>query len=155
MKSQVNQNICISGLNPVGSCEKHCRAYLHYMEDADPDLRMHTGYMKKMHKHVVKVIEALENCGYEKLLSLAHGDAKPNNFMFRSCHAELLSFLGISHIMLYMYFIINVHSVALAHSQGCRGKNGGCCAKGLGEVLGELQGLFTFKSLVADHPHFF
>ena len=53
------------------------------MEDADPDVRLHTGYMKKMHKHIVKVIEALENCGYEKLLSLAHGDAKPNNFMFR------------------------------------------------------------------------
>ena len=49
------------------------------MEDADPDVRLHTGYMKKMHKHVVKVIEALENCGYEKFLSLAHGDAKPNN----------------------------------------------------------------------------
>jgi ferredoxin-NADP reductase len=29
------------------------------------------------------LIEELENCGYEKLVTLAHGDAKPNNFMFR------------------------------------------------------------------------
>ena len=79
----------MSYLNRLISCLTNCRAYLHYMEDADPDVRLHTGYMKKMHKHVVKVIEALENCGYEKFLSLAHGDAKPNNFMFRCCLAYL------------------------------------------------------------------
>ena len=72
------------------------------MEDADPDVRLHTGYMKKMHKHIVKVIEALENCGYEKFLSLAHGDAKPNNFMFRSSHSSLVPYSvlkGISFII--------------------------------------------------------
>ena len=71
------------------------------MEEADPDVRLHTGYMKKMHKHVVKVIEALENCGYEKFLSLAHGDAKPNNFMFRYVQLSRVTYsLLISCIIL-------------------------------------------------------
>ena len=28
--------------------------------------------------------EGLENCGYEKLVTFCHGDAKPNNFLFRN-----------------------------------------------------------------------
>ena len=47
-------------------------------------LTSHTGYMKKMHKHILKVMKVLSECGYERLISICHGDAKPNNFMFRN-----------------------------------------------------------------------
>ena len=33
---------------------KHFRAFLHYLEDTEPALTNHTGYMKKMHKHILK-----------------------------------------------------------------------------------------------------
>jgi len=45
--------------------------------------------MKKMHKHIVKVIDVLMSCGYEKLITFAHGDAKPNNFLFRKVVIDL------------------------------------------------------------------
>lgn len=81
---------------------KHFRAFLHYLEDAEPVLQKHTGYMKKMHKHILKVIETLENCGYEKLVTMAHGDAKPNNFMFRKIEIDLeeLECEGIDPILI-------------------------------------------------------
>ena len=33
---------------------QHFRAFLHYLEDTEPALTNHTGYMKKMHKHILK-----------------------------------------------------------------------------------------------------
>ena len=32
----------------------HFRAFLHFLEDTEPALGNHTGYMKKMHKHILK-----------------------------------------------------------------------------------------------------
>ena len=32
----------------------HFRAFLHFLEDTEPSLANHTGYMKKMHKHILK-----------------------------------------------------------------------------------------------------
>ena len=32
----------------------HFRAFLHFLEDTEPTLGNHTGYMKKMHKHILK-----------------------------------------------------------------------------------------------------
>ena len=31
----------------------------------------------------------LENCGYEKLVTFCHGDAKPNNFLFRNIEVDI------------------------------------------------------------------
>ena len=33
-------------------------------------------------------MSSLDNCGFEKLISICHGDAKPNNFMFRNISIE-------------------------------------------------------------------
>ncbi|CAM6053922.1 unnamed protein product [Sphagnum tenellum] len=68
---------------------RNFRAFLHYMEEAEPALARHTGYMKRMHRHILKVVESLEGCGYQSLITLAHGDAKPNNFMFRRIEIDL------------------------------------------------------------------
>ena len=45
--------------------------------------------MKKMHKHILSLIKVLDHCGYEKLITICHGDAKPNNFMFRNISIDL------------------------------------------------------------------
>ena len=63
---------------------QHFRAFLHYLEDSNPALSYHTEYMQKMHKHILKVMKVLDKCGYERLISICHGDAKPNNFLFRN-----------------------------------------------------------------------
>ncbi len=63
---------------------QHFRAFLHYLEETEPSLGSHTNYMKKMHKHILKVVEVLEKSGSDNLLTICHGDAKPNNFMFRN-----------------------------------------------------------------------
>ena len=33
---------------------QHFRAFLHYLEDTEPALKNHTGYMRKMHKNILK-----------------------------------------------------------------------------------------------------
>ena len=38
---------------------------------------------------ILQIIEVLEHSGYENLITFAHGDAKPNNFMFRSIEIDL------------------------------------------------------------------
>ena len=73
---------------------QHFRAFLHYLEDSNPALSYHTEYMQKMHKHILKVMKVLDKCGYERLISICHGDAKPNNFMFRNiCIGKKHAFL--------------------------------------------------------------
>lgn len=81
---------------------QHFRPFLHFLEEAEPALKKHAAYMKKMHKHILSVIENLERCGYEKLVTLAHGDAKPNNFMFRKIEIDLeeLECEGIDPILI-------------------------------------------------------
>eukprot|EP00095_Tigriopus_kingsejongensis_P006899 maker-scaffold126_size328755-snap-gene-0.10 protein:Tk06899 transcript:maker-scaffold126_size328755-snap-gene-0.10-mRNA-1 annotation:"AGAP001552-PA" len=78
------------------------RPYLCFMEDAQPKMAKQTQYMKRMHKHILSVIEQLENCGYERLITLAHGDAKPNNFMFRKIEIDIedLECEGIESILI-------------------------------------------------------
>ena len=68
---------------------QHFRAFLHYLEDTEPVLSVHTEYMQKMHKHILRVMKVLLECGYERLISICHGDAKPNNFLFRNISIEL------------------------------------------------------------------
>lgn len=34
---------------------QHFRPFLHFMEETEPALAKHTGYLKKMHKHMLKV----------------------------------------------------------------------------------------------------
>lgn len=36
-----------------------------------------------------QIIEVLETSGYENLITFAHGDAKPNNFMFRNIEIDI------------------------------------------------------------------
>lgn len=81
---------------------KHFRAFLHYLEDAEPKLAGHTGYMKNMHKHVLTIISTLEHCGYENLLTFCHGDAKPNNFLFRNIEIDIeeLECQGLQSILI-------------------------------------------------------
>jgi thiamine kinase-like enzyme len=31
---------------------------------------------------------SLDTCGFEKLITICHGDAKPNNFLFRNINIE-------------------------------------------------------------------
>ncbi len=38
---------------------QHFRAFLHFLEEEEPLLANHTGYMKKMHKHILKVRKTL------------------------------------------------------------------------------------------------
>ena len=40
-------------------------------------------------QHILSVIGMLENCGYEKLVTFCHGDAKPNNFLFRNIEVDI------------------------------------------------------------------
>ena len=67
----------------------HFRAFLHYLEETESSLSNHTSYMKKMHKHILNVVGTLQECGFEKLITICHGDAKPNNFMFRNISIDL------------------------------------------------------------------
>ena len=62
---------------------------MHYLEDCEPKVKSHTGYMRNMYKHILTIIEALEGSGYDKLLTFCHGDAKPNNFLFRSIEIDI------------------------------------------------------------------
>uniref|UniRef100_A0A0K2T6X4 CHK kinase-like domain-containing protein n=1 Tax=Lepeophtheirus salmonis TaxID=72036 RepID=A0A0K2T6X4_LEPSM len=59
------------------------KPFLHFLEAKEPNLKSHTIYMKKFGRFILKIIQVLEKSGYEKLLTLCHGDAKPNNFLFR------------------------------------------------------------------------
>eukprot|EP00096_Caligus_rogercresseyi_P007282 TRINITY_DN250_c0_g4_i1.p1 TRINITY_DN250_c0_g4~~TRINITY_DN250_c0_g4_i1.p1 ORF type:complete len:526 (-),score=116.81 TRINITY_DN250_c0_g4_i1:519-2096(-) len=59
------------------------KPFLHFLEIKEPALKSHTVYMKKFGRYILKIIHILEQSGYEKLLTLCHGDAKPNNFLFR------------------------------------------------------------------------
>ena len=39
--------------------------------------------------NMFQIIEVLETSGYENLITFAHGDAKPNNFMFRNIEIDI------------------------------------------------------------------
>merc|ERR1711892_1594243 len=53
------------------------------LEETDPELKNITSYMKKMETYLFKILKVLEDSGVRHLNTLCHGDAKPNNFMFR------------------------------------------------------------------------
>ena len=79
----------------------HFRAYLHFMSAVHPALARQVAFVARMHRHVLAVVENLEECGYERLVTLAHGDAKPNNFLFRKIEIDLeeLECEGIESIL--------------------------------------------------------
>ena len=58
-------------------------AFIRYLEETDPELKHITSYMRKMEKYLLKILKVLEKSGVANLSTLCHGDAKPNNFMFR------------------------------------------------------------------------
>lgn len=82
--------------------KKHFRAFLHYLGSIEPKLERHTTYMQNMHKHILSVVGMLENCGYEKLVTFCHGDAKPNNFLFRNIEVDIeeLECTGLQAILI-------------------------------------------------------
>ena len=96
-------------LDSVICFRKYYRAYLHYLEEAEPKVSNHTGYMKNMYKHILTVIDTLEGCGYDKLLTFCHGDAKPNNFLFRNIEIDIeeLECEGIQSILIDWQVILN------------------------------------------------
>ena len=49
----------------------------------------HTLLYDNLTSKILQIIEVLEHSGYENLITFAHGDAKPNNFMFRSIEIDL------------------------------------------------------------------
>merc|ERR1711892_860325 len=61
----------------------HFCAFIRYLEETDPELKNITSYMKKMETYLFKILKVLEDSGVRHLNTLCHGDAKPNNFMFR------------------------------------------------------------------------
>ncbi len=89
METQLQLRDLIESPNLRDHFRRHFRPFLHYLEEEEPELAKHTGYMRKMHKHILKIIERLETCGFERLITLAHGDAKPNNFLFRRIEIDL------------------------------------------------------------------
>jgi len=82
--------------------KKHFRAFLHFLGDIEPKLERHTTYMQNMHKHILSVITMLENSGFEKLVTFCHGDAKPNNFLFRNIEVDIedLECAGLQAILI-------------------------------------------------------
>merc|ERR1711892_637776 len=62
---------------------QHFCAFIRYLEETDPELKNITAYMKKMETYLFKILKVLEDSGVRHLNTLCHGDAKPNNFMFR------------------------------------------------------------------------
>merc|ERR1712106_935303 len=55
---------------------QHFCAFIRYLEETDPEL-------KNMETYLFKILKVLEDSGVRHLNTLCHGDAKPNNFMFR------------------------------------------------------------------------
>jgi len=68
---------------------KHFVPFLHYLETTNDGLKNLTTYLKKMHKHLFKILKVLQESGSDKLVTLCHGDAKTNNFMFRKIEIDL------------------------------------------------------------------
>ena len=58
--------------------------------------------MKNMYKHILTVVDTLEQCGFDKLTTFCHGDAKPNNFLFRNIEIDIeeLECEGIQSILI-------------------------------------------------------
>ena len=63
--------------------KKHFCAFIRYLEETDSELKNITSYMKKMETYLFKILKVLDDSGVANLNTLCHGDAKPNNFMFR------------------------------------------------------------------------
>ena len=62
---------------------QHFCPFIRYLEESDPELTNITSYLRKMETYIFKILKVLDGSGVSSLNTLCHGDAKPNNFMFR------------------------------------------------------------------------
>jgi len=63
--------------------------FIKYLEVSDPSLESYTGFLARIEQNLFGIFKALNTSGLEKLLTICHGDAKPDNFMFRKIEIDL------------------------------------------------------------------
>ena len=95
--------------------------FLKYLESCEPGLANYTSFLAKLDKRLFRIFHALQESGLERILTLCHGDSKPDNFMFRKIEIDiedmecegmtecLLRFFNVSKIFLIFqkYFLDN------------------------------------------------
>jgi len=63
--------------------------FIKYLEISDPALTNYTGFLSKLQTNLFGIFKVLNTSGLENLLTICHGDAKPDNFMFRKIEIDL------------------------------------------------------------------
>jgi len=63
--------------------------FLKYLEICDPSLTSYTGFLARIAENLFGIFKELNTSSLEKLLTICHGDAKPDNFMFRKIEIDL------------------------------------------------------------------
>ena len=63
--------------------------FLKYLEISDPGLLNYTTFLAKVDKRLFHIFNILNESGLEKILTLCHGDSKPDNFLFRKIEIDL------------------------------------------------------------------
>jgi len=63
--------------------------FLKYLEISDPGLNNYTSFLTKIEQRLFHIFKVLNNSGLENILTLCHGDSKPDNFMFRKIEIDL------------------------------------------------------------------
>jgi len=63
--------------------------FLKYLEISDPGLTNYTSFLAKIEQRLFHIFKVLNNSGLENILTLCHGDSKPDNFMFRKIEIDL------------------------------------------------------------------
>jgi len=63
--------------------------FLKYMEISDPGLINYTTFLTKVAERLFHIFQVLNTSGLENILTLCHGDSKPDNFMFRKIEIDL------------------------------------------------------------------
>ena len=63
--------------------------FLKYLEISDPGLLNYTTFLAKVDKRLFHIFNVLNESGCEKILTLCHGDSKPDNFLFRKIEIDL------------------------------------------------------------------
>ena len=63
--------------------------FLKYLESCEPGLANYTSFLAKLDKRLFRIFHALQESGLERILTLCHGDSKPDNFMFRKIEIDI------------------------------------------------------------------
>jgi len=84
------------------SIRRNLKPFLKFLEIKDPSLSNYTNYLAKTEKQIIKILQKASKCGIDNLATLCHGDAKPDNFLFRRIEIELddLSCEGLEAILI-------------------------------------------------------